>query len=68
MYEWMFGGLCAGVVCEDMLLCTSVLRSSNCTPDGVSGKMCMSTWRSLLLGHLSCGTVPYCLTSCSDLL
>ena len=37
MCEWMFGGMCAGVVCEDMLLCTSVLRSSNCTLDGVSG-------------------------------
>ena len=28
----------------------------------------LNTWRSLLSGHLSCGTVPYCLASCSDLL
>ena len=30
MCEGMLGGMCAGVVCEDILFCTmSVLRSSN---------------------------------------
>ena len=54
MCEGMLGGMCAGVVCEDILFCTmSVLRSSNCTLDGVSGKERASTWRSSLLGHLS---------------
>ena len=35
MCEWMFGGMCAGVVCEDMLFCTmSVLRNVDMTLGG----------------------------------
>ena len=35
MCEWMFGGMCAGVVCEDMLFCTmSVLRNVDVTLGG----------------------------------
>ena len=45
MCEGMLGGMCAGVVCKDILYCTmSVRRSSNCTLDGVSGKERASTY------------------------
>ena len=67
MCEGMVGGMCAGVVCEDILFCTmSVLRSSNCTLGGWSVREeCASTWRSLPLGHLLCGAVLQICGTCT---
>ena len=69
MCERMLGGMCAGVVCEDILFCTmSVLRSSNnCTLGGWSVREeRVSTWRSLPLGHLLlCGVVLQIFGTCT---
>ena len=67
MCEGMLGGMCAGVVCEDILFCTmSVLRSSNCTLGGWSVREeCASTWRSLPLGRLLCGAVLQICGTCT---
>ena len=67
MCEGMPGGMCAGVVCEDILFCTmSVLRSRNCTLGGWSVREeCASTWRSLPLGHVLCGAVLQIFRTCT---
>ena len=65
--EGMLGGMCAGVVYEDILFCTmSVLRSRNCTLGGWSVREeRASTWRSLPLGNLLCGAVLQIFGTCT---
>ena len=67
MCEGMLGGMCAGVVCEDILFCMiSVLRSRNCTLGGWSVReKRASTWRSLPLWHLLCGAVLQIFGTCT---